>query len=88
MEQIAALVSLFGVVLIARPTSFFSFGSGGAPPATGNGDAVGSGAIANGTTSTDHVPSYDLDSATPEQRAAGVGVALLGVIGMPAFQSI
>ncbi|KAF2101083.1 hypothetical protein NA57DRAFT_24049, partial [Rhizodiscina lignyota] len=83
MEQIAALVSLFGVVLIARPTSFFSFGDGSAPSASGTGDVTETPVSFNVTdpAAVEHVPSFDLDSVTPAERAAGVGVALLGVIG-------
>jgi hypothetical protein len=66
MEQIAAYVSLFGVVIIARPMSLFAFLSHSdhsTPTASGN----------NGTTGLEHV--------TPAQRAAAVGVAMMGVIG-------
>jgi drug/metabolite transporter (DMT)-like permease len=66
MEQIAAYVSLFGVVIIARPMSLFAFlsHSDHSTPAESS---------PNGTTGLEHV--------TPAQRAAAVGVAMLGVIG-------
>ncbi|KAL1624486.1 hypothetical protein SLS54_003827 [Diplodia seriata] len=73
MEQIAALVSLFGVVLIARPTSLFpNSASSPFPPS-------------NGTTSAPDAPfpsdAGDYTSVTPSQRASAVGAALLGVLG-------
>jgi drug/metabolite transporter (DMT)-like permease len=40
MEQIAAMISLFGVVLIARPTSLFNGNAGASPPANGIGDIL------------------------------------------------
>jgi drug/metabolite transporter (DMT)-like permease len=81
MEQIAAMVSLFGVVLIARPTSFLSTSNGGETGANGGADGIpasmnGTAQAVNGTQ-----PTYDLNHVTPQQRAEGVGVALLGVIG-------
>lgn len=67
MEQIAALVSLLGVVLIARPTSFFG-SANDPPPAAGNGEgATGEGAVHH--------------RATPAERLSAVGVAMLGVMG-------
>jgi drug/metabolite transporter (DMT)-like permease len=81
MEQIAAYVSLFGVVLIARPVSFFSFlthNDESVPPASGTTDGIS--APANNT-ATGHRFAADYDSVTPAQRAAGVGVAMLGVFG-------
>jgi drug/metabolite transporter (DMT)-like permease len=79
MEQVAGLVSLLGVVLIARPTTLFAaMGSASPPPAAGNGDAMPS------TNSTVPAPGPDAssyDSVTPAQRLSGVGVALLGVLG-------
>jgi drug/metabolite transporter (DMT)-like permease len=60
MEQIAAMISLFGVVLIARPASLFYSNSGTAPPANGGGDVVPLGnatavAVAGDRFSYDHV---------------------------------
>ncbi|KAK0654718.1 putative membrane protein [Lasiodiplodia hormozganensis] len=72
MEQVAAFISLFGVVLIARPTSLFSPSSptSSTPPPS------------NGTTSApDATDAGDYSSVTPEQRALAVAVALLGVLG-------
>ncbi|KAJ9642442.1 hypothetical protein H2199_004823 [Coniosporium tulheliwenetii] len=77
MEQIAALVSLAGVVLIARPTSLFSFSSTrSVPPASGSGD------IAPGNTTAIAAPNAgNYDNVTPGQRAGAVGIAMLGVLG-------
>lgn len=74
-EQIAGLVSLVGVILIARPTSFFSRDAGETPIATATGDAK---PATNATTPsqltiTDHI--------TSGQRLLAVGVALIGVLG-------
>ncbi|KAI9678142.1 MAG: hypothetical protein M1817_006086 [Caeruleum heppii] len=74
MEQVAGLVSLLGVVLIARPAAFL-FGSNTAPIATGDID---------GTPVPDTHKSSganSLDDVTSMQRLGAVGVALLGVAG-------
>lgn len=82
MEQIAAYISLFGVVLIARPTSLLSFSSsssGNAPAAGGTADLM---PPLNETAPVHAKPdASNYDNVTPAQRAAGVGVALLGVVG-------
>lgn len=79
MEQIAAYVSLFGVVLIARPVSLFAALSHAetVPPASGDGD-VASPNIAVGEPGR---LASDYDSVTPTQRATAVSVAMLGVLG-------
>jgi drug/metabolite transporter (DMT)-like permease len=77
MEQIAAYISLFGVVLIARPVSLFaalSHSNDSIPPAAGDVDFV----HLNAT--TDHLAT-EYDAVTPTQRAIAVGVAMLGVLG-------
>jgi len=79
IEQIAAMISLLGVVLIARPTSFFGMSSP-APIASGDGDLV----PGIGTNSTIPVESPDArsyDNVTPSQRAGAVGLAMIGVLG-------
>jgi hypothetical protein len=79
MEQIAAYVSLFGVVLIARPTSLFS--SSSTPPASGDGDPT---PIADFNSTIDPTRDHfanNYDSVTPAQRAGAVGVAMIGVLG-------
>ncbi len=76
MEQIAALISLFGVILIARPTSLFSWPSGSTVPhASGTGDM----APTNATVAPPDAGNYD--NVTPAQRAGAVGIAMLGVLG-------
>ena len=80
MEQIAAYVSLFGVVLIARPMSLFAFlshSNEAIQPANGDADVVGP---VNATADA-HRLAAELDEVTPAQRASAVGVALLGVLG-------
>ncbi|KAF2635127.1 hypothetical protein P280DRAFT_474043 [Massarina eburnea CBS 473.64] len=81
MEQIAAYVSLFGVVLIARPMTFFSFLSHNdpVPLASGDGDFIPT--PANITAGVPHRIASDYGSVTPAQRAAAVGIAMLGVLG-------
>lgn len=75
MEQIAAYVSLLGVILIARPTSLFTRSSSPAPA----NDIDGAGIPLNGTA---HAPlSHARDHVTPGQRAGAVAVAMLGVVG-------
>lgn len=80
MEQIAAYISLFGVVLIARPAALFSSGSGTPSPAAGNADGA-----AMGTNATVGLPAPPLAhgyrEVTPAQRAGAVGMAMLGVLG-------
>jgi drug/metabolite transporter (DMT)-like permease len=73
--QFASLVSLLGVILIARPTSFFSRPP--APPVD----------FASNTTA----PAYDAAFPIPtgSQRLSAVAVAMLGVLGSAgAFTSI
>lgn len=76
VERIGTLVSLVGVIFIARPSTLFeAFGS--APPASGAVDSAPS----------DHskvAPDADAgnyDSVTPIQRLTAVGFALMGVCG-------
>jgi hypothetical protein len=80
MEQIAAYVSLFGVVLIARPVSLFaalSRSGDPVPPASGDEDLD----FLNKTTASPDRLAADYDSVTPTQRATAVGIAMLGVLG-------
>lgn len=72
MEQIAAYVSLFGVILIARPGSLFSALSHSSDP-----DFIPS----NTTTASPDRLAADYDDVTPTQRATAVGIAMLGVLG-------
>ncbi|KAF3007765.1 hypothetical protein E8E13_010165 [Curvularia kusanoi] len=80
IEQIAAYISLFGVVLIARPVSLFAFLSHSdkpVPPASGD---PASSMVSNTTSHPDRI-AVEFDAVTPAQRASAVGVALVGVIG-------
>jgi drug/metabolite transporter (DMT)-like permease len=75
--QYASLISLLGVVLIARPTSFFSSSS-----------SIIDEPMSTNTTTTD---SYESSFPTPTsaQRLSAVAVAMLGVLGSAgAFTSI
>lgn len=76
VEQIAAVVSFSGVVLIARPVTLF-FPSQAGPP-TSHIDTSSSTTIATGSYVL-HVRSEI--QATPHQRLAAVGMAMLGVFG-------
>lgn len=79
IEQMAGLVSLVGVFLIAKPTTLFAFGSGGdSSPAAGNSDAVPS---FNSTAPLVSADASSYDSVTPTQRLSAVGIALVGVLG-------
>ncbi|KAM0715554.1 hypothetical protein Q7P37_009052 [Cladosporium fusiforme] len=85
-EQIATIVSFSGVVLIARPTSFFS-NSGDTPPASGDGDMEpGFNRTTPGMSPSD---ASNYDDVTPEQRLKAVGIAMIGVCGtVVAFTTI
>ncbi|KAK4549669.1 hypothetical protein LTR36_004970 [Oleoguttula mirabilis] len=79
VEQMAALVSLVGVFLIAKPTTLFALGSSGdSPPATGNSDTVPS---FNGTAPPVGADASSYEDVTPTQRLSAVGLALVGVLG-------
>ncbi|KAF2666400.1 hypothetical protein BT63DRAFT_377242 [Microthyrium microscopicum] len=73
-EQIAALISLFGVVLIARPASLFS---SNADQAT---EPLAAASIGN-TTISEPEDRFSYDNVTPEQRIMAVMMAMLGVFG-------
>jgi drug/metabolite transporter (DMT)-like permease len=83
MEQIAAYISLFGVVLIARPISLFASFSEPKPPSSGNGDIDMLPAPTLTPTNSTTTPTFGsaYDTVTPTQRATAVGVAMLGVLG-------
>jgi len=84
MEKIGTLVSLIGVVFIARPASLFgASGVGPKTPAAGNTDSTPSGDKPGQSSASDY------DSVTPEQRLFAVGIALVGVLGaVSAFTTI
>jgi hypothetical protein len=80
MEQMAAYISLFGVVLIARPMSLFAALSQPkepAPTAIADSDLV----LSNATTPSPDRLAADYNAVTPTQRATAVGIAMLGVLG-------
>ncbi|KAM5351935.1 hypothetical protein ACJ41O_004658 [Fusarium nematophilum] len=67
IEQLATLVALLGVVLIAQPASLFSKSDDQQDPSTAEPPEAG-------------LPGAGHE-ATPEERLVAVGVALLGVLG-------
>lgn len=76
-QQVAGLVSLFGIVLIARPTSLLPGISSEQPSvASGSADAVPP--PINLTSVAHPVPQ---DNVTPTQRLAAIGLGLIGVFG-------
>ncbi|KUJ12049.1 uncharacterized protein LY89DRAFT_688522 [Mollisia scopiformis] len=76
--QYASLISLLGVVMIARPTSFFTSSSSASPDVT---------VPANTTTSS--VEESGFPTPTSGQRLSAVVVAMIGVLGSAgAFTSI
>lgn len=74
-ESIAAIVSFFGVVLIAQPASLLPHYSDVPPMASGAGEGIPS---TNATVPADLQGAYHVTSA---QRLSAVGVALIGVLG-------
>ena len=76
LQQLAALISMCGVVLIAQPFSFVQ-SSTPTPEETITATAGNSTGTASSTDSESGLQRH----VTPIQRAAGVGFALLGVLG-------
>lgn len=68
-------MSLVGVILIARPTSFFSLNAGETPIAAATGDAIPA------TNATTRSQLTSADHVTSTQRLLAIGVALIGVFG-------
>jgi drug/metabolite transporter (DMT)-like permease len=66
------MVSLLGVILIARPTSFFHLGTSNQGPHSPPGPT-------NTTTAADH--GYNFPAPTSAQRLSAIAVSLLGVAG-------
>jgi len=82
IEQMAGLVSLVGVVLIARPTTMFAaFGNSDAPPAAGNSDTVPLPDFNATAPAVNGPDAASYDNVTPGQRLLAVGIGLTGVIG-------
>jgi drug/metabolite transporter (DMT)-like permease len=77
MEQVAALISLIGVVLIARPTALFA-SLGALPLPSGGADSVTLSSNSSVPSRTEGTPRPDV---TPEQRLLAVSFAMLGVFG-------
>ena len=80
-EFFASIISLFGVVLIARPASLFSRDPANTPndPST----------VHSPPTPRSLLPAGEIPTATPHQRLIAVLVALLGVLGVAtAFTTI
>ena len=73
-QQLAGLVSLVGVVFIARPANFF------VSPASSDG---GSGEVASNSTVAETAPTegYAHPNPSPSEHLLAIGIALLGVIG-------
>jgi drug/metabolite transporter (DMT)-like permease len=76
MEQLAAFISLFGVVLIARPTAIFSYFQ---QPATGTGVTQSPATSMNNT--TEDAPASLYREATSQQKVLAVAVGMVGVLG-------
>ena len=76
IEQTAAYISLFGVILIARPTAFFSLGSSSPKISDSN-----VGVPLNGVKSSQLPDFANYENVTLQQRLRAVGVAMLGVVG-------
>ena len=86
IEQIATVISFTGVILIARPTSFFH-SPDKSPP--GEGPEGLSYERDNATPVKRPSDASDYDNVTAEQRLAAVGMAMLGVCGtVVAFTTI
>lgn len=87
VERIAALVSLIGVVLIARPTSLFGSGPDASieTPTSGNTDGVPN---SDKPSSAPNSDASNYESVTPEERLFAVGIALVGVMGAAAVITI
>jgi drug/metabolite transporter (DMT)-like permease len=73
IEQIASMVSLLGVILIARPTSFFHLGNSNSGPHSPPG--------APNITSTVADHGYHFPTPTSAQRLSAIAISLLGVAG-------
>lgn len=77
-EKLGTLVSMLGVVFIARPTTLFHMSpSVAVPPATGNGDVL----PAQNASMPTIADASDYGNVTPSERLFAVGISLVGVLG-------
>src|ERR1700761_2736098 len=76
MEQIAAVLSMLGVVLIARPTAIFSYfqPADPQPDNTTISESLGNITLPSSTSSLER-------TVTPHQKVMAVAVAMVGVLG-------
>jgi drug/metabolite transporter (DMT)-like permease len=79
-EQMASMVSLLGVILIARPTSFFHLSN----PTSGPHSPPGTSNITS--TVADH--GYHFPTPTSGQRLSAIAISLLGVAGSACVYTI
>ena len=77
-QQVAGLVSLSGVVFIARPVSFFSHSGTGD---VGEGDGGGQHASNSTVPETAPVEGYATPHPTSSQHLIAVAISLVGVVG-------
>ncbi|KAJ6260351.1 hypothetical protein Dda_4577 [Drechslerella dactyloides] len=75
-EALAGVISFVGVILIARPTAFFS-----TPASPSDSGSVGSGGSEPSPAQQTDGLSVNLRDVTPAQRITAVLVALIGVLG-------
>ena len=80
IEKIGTLISLVGVVFIARPTTLLqALGQGSDAASAGStGDVV---PVTNSTVPAKGSDASDYDSVTPMERLGAVGIAMIGVCG-------
>lgn len=79
IEQISTVISLLGVLLIARPTSFFHLSS----TSSSSVPTIDSNSTLLSSTNTTSIPTSGEGFAIPTsaQRLSAIGVSLLGVLG-------
>jgi drug/metabolite transporter (DMT)-like permease len=80
-EKFAGLVSLVGVILIARPTTLVAALLGSNDSSNSDGDLATGNPDAAPTNGTVPADASNYDNVTPAQRLTAVGVALIGVLG-------
>ena len=80
-EKIGSLVSIIGVVLIARPTSLLAALGGSEQAGPSDGDLVTGSPDASPSNGTNAADASNYDNVTSVQRLEAVGIALIGVLG-------